>query len=85
MTGSEICYLLLFVAVFPALWLFAAFLERVFPTASEIEAKHREQARQGELQSEDAEEQSAPIESKRPDKRGGRPETNASKEPRGRA
>ena len=88
MTSFETFYVVLFVAVFPALWLLAAFLDRVFPTASQIEAKRRVQARAELLEGDEAELQSTqptPIESNRADKRGRHPKGIASEEPRGPA
>jgi hypothetical protein len=86
MISSEILYMVVFVAVFPALWLLASVLDRIFPTASEIEARRRVQARRAELLKEDEAElqltQSASIESKRADKRGRRSKGIASKQPR---
>jgi hypothetical protein len=42
MTRSDIIHIVLFVAVFPALWLLAWFLDQVWPTASEILARRGE-------------------------------------------
>jgi hypothetical protein len=42
MTRSDVIHILLFVAVFPALWLLAWFLDQVFPTASEMLARRGE-------------------------------------------
>ena len=85
MTSFETLYVVLFVAVFPALWLLAAVLDRIFPTAAQIEAKRRTQARAELLEGDEAELQStqpAPIKSNRADRH---PKGIASEEPRGPA
>src|SRR4051812_3248645 len=49
MPRSEILYLLLFIGVFPALWILAAVLDRFLPTDSSLYSPQDERKRQSEL------------------------------------
>ena len=39
MSRFEVLYTVLFIGFFPALWLLAAWLDRIWPTTSELDAK----------------------------------------------
>jgi hypothetical protein len=38
---ETVIWTLLFIAFFPALWLFAAWLDRIWPSTSELDAKRK--------------------------------------------